>query len=131
MAGIFKTRFFAKWARKAKLPDGVLCAAVEEMRQGLVDADLGGNVYKKRVPMPGRGKSGGARTLLATNRHDRWFFVFGFPKSERANITALELQSLQMLAEDLLGQSEPALDAMVRTGSLEEICHDEKTQPDS
>jgi hypothetical protein len=35
--------------------------AIAEMAAGLIDADLGGSVYKKRVPLPGRGKSGGAR----------------------------------------------------------------------
>jgi hypothetical protein len=33
------------------------------MQQGLIDADLGGGVIKKRVPLPGRGKSGSTRTL--------------------------------------------------------------------
>lgn len=62
---VFKTRTFARWSRKAGLPDRTLCAAVAEIAAGLVDADLGGNVYKKRVPVPGRGKSGGARVLVA------------------------------------------------------------------
>ncbi|MTI12508.1 type II toxin-antitoxin system RelE/ParE family toxin [Sansalvadorimonas verongulae] len=29
---------------------------VFEIEQGLVDADFGGAVYKKRVPLPGKGK---------------------------------------------------------------------------
>ncbi len=69
--------------RKTELSDPVLCAAVEEMERGLIDADLGGGVVKKRVALPGRGKSGGARTLVATNKGNRWFFVFGFEKNER------------------------------------------------
>lgn len=28
------------------------------MERGLIDADLGGNLYKQRVALPGRGKSG-------------------------------------------------------------------------
>jgi hypothetical protein len=59
----------------------VLCAAVEEMASGLIDADLGGHVYKKRVPVPGRGKRGGARTILGSNLGDRWFFLYGFEKN--------------------------------------------------
>ena len=46
---VFKTRTFARWSRRAALPDQTLCAAVEEIAAGLVDADLGGNVLKKRV----------------------------------------------------------------------------------
>jgi hypothetical protein len=51
---IFKTRTFARWSRKAGLPDQTLCAAVDDISAGLLDADLGGHVYKKRVPMPRR-----------------------------------------------------------------------------
>ena len=62
---IFKTRWFQRWAKKEGLADEVLLTAVREMEQGLVDADLGGSVYKKRVPIQERGKRGGVRTLLA------------------------------------------------------------------
>ena len=81
----FKTRHFCRWMRKTELTDGVLCAAVREMTQGLIDADLGGGVVKKRVGLAGRGKRGGARTLIATNKNNRWFFLFGFEKNELAN----------------------------------------------
>ena len=61
------------------------------MDRGLIDADLGGGIVKKRVGLAGRGKRSGARTLIATNKGDRWFFVFGFEKNERANIGDDEL----------------------------------------
>ena len=91
MRRVFKTRSFARWSRKVPIADDVLCAAVEEMASGLVDADLGGHVYQKRVPVPGRGKRGGARTIIGSNLGDRWFFLFGFEKNERAAIDAREL----------------------------------------
>jgi hypothetical protein len=56
--------------RKTDLTQEALCLAISEMENGLIDAELGGGVVKKRVPLPGRGKSGGARTLLATNKLD-------------------------------------------------------------
>jgi hypothetical protein len=102
MRRVFKTRPFARWLRKTDLDDDALFRAVADMERGLIDADLGGGVLKKRVARPGRGKSGGARTLVATNRGDRWFFVFGFEKSVRANVSAKELEALQALATDLL-----------------------------
>lgn len=110
--------------RKTELTDEALCAAVREMAQGLIDADLGGGVVKKRVGLAGRGKRGGARTLLATNKGDRWFFLFGFEKNERANISAKEKEALQTLAQDLLSRTGQELDAGVEDGSLQEICHD-------
>lgn len=124
MNRVFKTRYFSRWMRKTELTDGVLCAAVHEMVQGLIDADLGGGVVKKRVGLAGRGKRGGARTLVATNKGNRWFFVFGFEKNERANIGAEEKEALQTIAQDLLARTDMELDAAVEDGSLQEVCHD-------
>jgi len=116
------TRHFSRWMRNTGLTEAALCKAVAEMGQGLIDAELGGGVVKKRVALPGRGKSGGARTLVATNRGDRWFFVFGFEKNERDNISARELQALQAIAADLLKLTASDLHAQVGTGALQEIC---------
>ncbi len=124
MKRVFKTISFARWLRKSELTDSQLCAAVKEMEQGLIDAHLGGGVVKKRVAIAGRGKSSGARTLVATNYKHRWFFVFGFEKNVRANISDNELEALQDIASDLLSLGTPQLDAAVAHGKLLEICHD-------
>jgi hypothetical protein len=110
--------------RKSGLSDRALCIAVGEMEMGLIDADLGGGVVKKRVPLPGRGKRGSTRTLVATNKGDRWIFVFGFEKSERANVSAGELEALRAIAADLLKLSSGEFDTEVGNGALQEICHD-------
>ena len=122
MDRVFKTRHFSRWLRKTDLSDANLCNAVGEMVAGLVDADLGGDVLKKRVALPGRGKRGGARTLVATRRAGRWFFVFGFEKNERSNVSPAELEGLQTLAADLLILTGPQLDMAVKDGTLQEIC---------
>jgi hypothetical protein len=103
--------------------DNDLCRAVAEMESGLVDADLGGAIFKKRVALLGRGKSGGARVLVATNRNKTYFFLFGFERNERANVSTAELDALQSIAGDLLGLSSQQLDALVSSGALHEICH--------
>jgi hypothetical protein len=118
---ILKTRFFRRWALQAGVTDMVLLAAVQEIEQGLIDGDLGGGVLKKRVGIPGRGKSGGARVVLATNKRDRWFFVFGFLKNQRANISPRELDALREFAHDLLALNEKQIDAQTQNGALEEI----------
>lgn len=128
MRRVFKTRHFARWLRKTELTDSALCAAVSEMAAGLIDADLGGGVVKKRVALPGRGKSGSARTLVATNKGSRWFFVFGFEKNERTNISAKEVEAVQGIAADLFRLSASELDAHVNTEALKEICHDSEGQ---
>ena len=126
MKRVFKTRHFSRWMRKTELTDRTLCVAVAEMIQGLIDADLGSGVVKKRVGLAGRGKRGGARTLIATNKGDRWFFVFGFEKNERANIADDELEALQELATHLLARTGRQLDEAIQDGSLQEICDDDK-----
>src|SRR5574337_260672 len=119
---VFKTRHFQRWMRKTELTDAALCKAVEEMVGGLIDADLGGGVVKKRVGLAGRGKRGGARTLVATNKGNRWFFLFGFEKNHRANITDEELEGLQVLTSDLLARTGKQLNDAVADGMLQEIC---------
>jgi hypothetical protein len=110
--------------RKTDLTQEALCLAISEMENGLIDAELGGGLVKKRVALPGRGKSGGARTLLATNKDSLWFFVFGFEKNGRANVSRRELEALKMLAADLLKLSSAELDRQVDSEALQEICHD-------
>jgi hypothetical protein len=111
MRHVFKTRNFNRWMRKTELTDAALCAAVDEMVAGLIDADLGGGIVKKRV------------ALIATNKGTRWFFVFGFEKNERANIDDTELAALQELAAALLTQSAAQLTIAAADGALTEICH--------
>ena len=124
MKRILKTRTFNRWLRKTLLTDTALLKAIDEMEQGLVDADLGGNVYKKRVALPGRGKSGSARTLIATNRDNRWIFIFGFEKNDRENITQAELAYLQKAAQVFLGYSDAELLLAIAREDFLEVHHD-------
>jgi hypothetical protein len=84
---IFKNKAFTKWAEKEGLNDDALQIAVDEMERGLIDADLGGHLVKKRVAVGGRGKRGGVRTLLAYKSGDKAFFMYGFAKNARANVS--------------------------------------------
>ena len=122
---IFKNRPFSKWASKEGLNDALLLAAVDEMERGLIDANLGGHVVKKRVAVGGQGKSGGTRTLLAYRVGDKAFFVYGFAKSARANISADELRALKYLAKELLSYSDRALAKAIKSGALIEVKSDE------
>ena len=124
MKRILKTRTFNRWLRKTLLTDSALLKAIDEMEQGLVDADLGGNVYKKRVALPGRGKSGSTRTLIATNRQNRWFFMFGFEKNDKENITQAELAYLQEVAQIFLGYSSDELQLAIDKGEFLEVYYD-------
>ena len=123
---VFETKAFHRWSRKTTLTEADLCMSVTEMEAGLIDADLGGHVFKKRVAIQGRGKSGGARVLVATNLEDRWFFMFGFEKNERANISDRELAALRKLAGMLLKLDADRIAIELESGNLTEICHEAK-----
>lgn len=118
---IYTTRGFDRWARKQGLATSALCAAVREMMNGLYDADLGGGLFKKRIARPGQGKSGGFRTLLATNKGNRWVFVYGFPKNVRSNIDKDEEEALKKLASHLLSLTAQAVNKAKQTGELIEV----------
>ena len=46
---VFKTKEFVRFARKEKVGDGDLCAAIERAERGLIDAALGGGLIKQRI----------------------------------------------------------------------------------
>lgn len=117
----FKTKAFARWADSDGLDDEALGAAVAEMEQGLIDARLGGQVVKKRVALPGRGKRGGARTLVAFKQGEKAFFVYGFAKNEQADISDNELKALKLLAKELLNYPSETLAKAMKAGELIEV----------
>jgi hypothetical protein len=71
---VFKTKSFARFARKARITDVALCAAVADAARGLIDADLGGGVVKQRIARQGEGTSGGFRTIILFRAGKRAFF---------------------------------------------------------
>ena len=122
---VFVTKTFARWMRKSQVTDLDILGATEEMVQGLIDANLGGHLVKKRVALRGRGKSAGARTIVATKFEQRWIFLFGFEKNERSNMDANELKVLQELAASLLDLDPQAIASAVSAGQLFQLQGDE------
>jgi len=118
---IFKTKYFSKWASKERLTDKSLKAAVGEVEDGLVDAHLGGYLVKKRVAIPGKGKSGSTRTILAIKSGEHAFFVYGFAKNARSNISSEELRALKLIAKELLGYRGKSLEQVLSSGALVEV----------
>jgi hypothetical protein len=117
----FKTRTFQRWAGKVGVTDAALLDAVAQMERGLIDADLGGNLYKQRVALPGRGKSGSTRTIIATRFAGVLFFLYGFEKNDRDNITAKELALYQRLAHELLEMNDARISAALSAQVLMEV----------
>ncbi len=118
---IFKHRHFQQWAKSENLKSEELKKAVEEIESGLHDGNLGGGLYKKRVAMPGQGKRGSCRTLLAFKQEERAFFVYGYAKNAKANISEKERVVYKELAKTLLSLDEKTLDLLLKMGDLSEV----------
>lgn len=123
---LHKTPQFNRWARKNDLEDNDLCNAAREMAKGLYEADLGGGLFKKRIARSGQGKSSGFRTMIASNRKDRWVFLYGFAKDERSNISGKEQEALRKVAGDLLTATLKTIETMTLNNKLMEVDCDEE-----
>ena len=124
---IFKTRWFARFARQEKIADDGLREAIERAERGLIDADLGGGLIKQRVARQGQGRSGGYRVLVAYRAKDRAVFLFGFAKSEQENIGSDELIFLRELAKNWIAADAVKIQMEIETGNLQEIEDGEET----
>lgn len=117
----YKTKWFARFAKKQDVEDSELLDAVKNAEKDLIDADLGKHVIKQRIARPGQGKSGGFRAFIAYKKERAAFFQFGFPKSERENVTDKELKVLQDAAAVFLGLNASAIQQAIKAGELIEI----------
>jgi hypothetical protein len=118
---IFKNPWFTRFAAKEGITDIELRDMVNRLEAGQADADLGGGVYKVRMARPGAGKSGGYRVIVLFRSGERTFYVYGFPKSAKANIDKKELRAFKELAKEMLGFSKLQLKKFKEDGTLIEI----------
>ncbi|SPE40059.1 conserved hypothetical protein [Candidatus Sulfopaludibacter sp. SbA3] len=98
-----------------------LCEAVARAERGTVDADLGGEVIKQRISRPGQGRSRGYRTIILFRRGAKAFFVYGFAKSQRANIDDDEKEQFKEAAKYVLALTEKQLEELVARGDFVEV----------
>ena len=126
---IFKTKWFARFARKEGIEDNKLLDAITEAEKGVSVIDLGGGLIKKRVSRSGQGKSGGYRTIIVYQVNALAVFVYGFPKSAKANLNAVELDTYKKLAQVFLSFSDKDIAKALNAGELMEIdTHGQKIQ---
>ena len=125
---VFKTKWFARYARRERIEDESLRDAVERAECGGVDANLGGGVIKQRVARTGQGRSGGRRMLIAYRSGDRSVFLYGFAKNERENIEHDELATLREIAAGWLKADEESLKRAMEEGVLLEVGYHEEKQ---
>jgi len=115
------TRHFAKWAKKQNIPDNELSNALNEVKDGNYEANLGGHIIKKRIRFQGKGKSGSGRTIICYKHADKAFFIHGFAKNEKANLSSKELHAFKELAKVLLSLTNEKLDIAIKKGNFIEV----------
>jgi hypothetical protein len=118
---LFKTKWFARYARQEKITDASLRDAISRAEHGLIDADLGGGVIKQRVARTGQGRSGGYRVLIGFRPSDRAVFVFAFAKSERENVSAGELAAAREIVAIWLKADAAAIEREIDLRNLVEV----------
>lgn len=124
---VFKTKWFARFARQEGIPDRSLVEAIRRAERGLIDADLGGGLIKQRVARQGKGRSGGYRTIIAYRNKGRAVFLYAFAKSERENVEPNELLLLRELAENWLAADAAKIRRETELGNLKEVEDGEET----
>ena len=112
--------WFERFARREGIADAVLREAIARAEKGQIDADLGGGVIKQRIARPGQGKSKGYRSIVLFRRGARAFFVYGFSKSQRANIDDDEKEQFKEAAKIVLSLTESVLAERLKKGDFVE-----------
>ena len=117
----FKTAWFSKAAKKARIGDQALRAAILEVIQGQAD-DLGGGVFKKRL------NDNMHRSIVLAKGGRHWVFAYLFAKKDRASIDADELAAFKKLAQAYGRMTEAEVASALVQGDFQELFHDEQSQ---
>lgn len=118
---VFKTAWFSRAARKARITDDELCKAIKQVMAGQCD-DLGGGVFKKRV------RSNLYRSIILAKDGRYWVYAYVFAKKDRANIDAAELSAFRELAKGYARLTGLQLARLLKDHDLTEICHGDSAQ---
>jgi hypothetical protein len=119
-ARAFKTAWFARATRKARIKDDELCEAIQEVMKGQAD-DLGGGVFKKRL---NKNKNKNMhRSIILAKGGRYWIYQYLFAKKDRANIEDDELEDFRTLAKSYATLSDEQIARLLEGNDLMEICH--------
>lgn len=118
---VFKTAWFAKAARKARVKDDELCEAICEVINGQCD-DLGGGVYKKRL------NKNMHRSIVLSKGGLHWIYEYIFAKKDRDNIEDDELDDFRKLAKIYSSLTEKQLSRLLDDKGLTEICNGDEAK---
>ena len=122
---IYKAKRFHQNTKTLGIPDDVLLKAAEDIKQGVWEANLGGGVIKKRLPLQ-QGKSGGARTVIFFKYDRHIFFYDGWAKNSVSSGNGKEIEDDELiayrkLASAFLAFTDTDIAKLLTTGFLVEV----------
>ena len=120
---VFKNKWFNHWADKEGISDADLLNAAAEVTAGKVEADLGGCLFKKRLPRSGGGKRGGYRVIVGYKKpnSERVIFLYAFAKNDKVNLSAREEAALSLVAESFVSTTDKQVQELTAAGSIWEV----------
>lgn len=121
---VFKSKRFSKFAQKEDISDAKLYEVIMDIEKGKIDVDYGGGVIKQRVARLNEGKSGGYRVIVLYKQKDRSFFIHGFSKKEKDNLSKFEEDLYKKAAKIAFSLSKDTLDNYVKNGFYKEVTYD-------
>ncbi|AVF35615.1 type II toxin-antitoxin system RelE/ParE family toxin [Rahnella sikkimica] len=122
---IFVTEDFHDFMKASKLSEKDVAKSANELANGLYDADLSGNVFKKRIAPSGRSKSGFGRAVIAFRFEEKIFFMAGWEKKNvhksGPEISPGALKIFKSLAQVLLDIPDTQLNKDLSLGLITEV----------
>ena len=124
---VFKNKWFNRWANRESVSDDILLKAAQEIVEGKTEADLGGSLFKKRLPRTGGGKRGGYRTIVGYKKSnsERIIFLYAFGKNDKKNISAKEEVALSRAAEVFISLTAGQVNKLLTENSIWEVQYHE------
>lgn len=112
---LFLTKEIKKWFDSEKgICENDLKTAAQEIANGIFEANLGGNIYKKRISNNlSKGKSGGSRLIIAYKNGNNLFFMYAFNKNEASNINDKEKIALKARAKIYFGMTKKEIEKAI------------------
>ncbi|MCH9716382.1 MAG: type II toxin-antitoxin system RelE/ParE family toxin [Gammaproteobacteria bacterium] len=122
----FKVKRFSNEAKKDKVSDVLLFDTLNDFLSMEANDQqkfsLGAGLYKLRLATKeGKGKSGGARSILAFRDGSRVVWLHLFSKNEKGNVSTSELKKLKVLSKILLDIQDNEVDKLIKLGELHEV----------
>lgn len=118
---LYKTREFARAAKRQGIDDSSLREAIARAERGLIDASIGKFLIKQRVARRNEGRSGGFRTIVFYRERNRAVFLHLFAKSDKGNLSSTELAAYRDFAKVLTELTAEQIKALVELNKWIEI----------